>query len=105
MSYAIISSWMSTPEISAASGGLDTLNNVIVPMVKASPGFVRGYWTEADAGDDQQELLGYAEYDTKRNAEAMAAMMSSATPPPGVVLPPVGPALSWAKVVQVVASA
>ena len=32
-------------------------------------------------------------------------MMSSATPPPGIVLPAVGPELSWVKVVQVVASA
>ena len=106
MSYAIFSSWTSTPEISAASGGRDTLDNVIVPMVKASPGFVRAHWTESAAdGENNRELLGYAEYDTRENADAMVAMMSNATPPPGVVLPAVGPALEWVKVFQVVASA
>jgi hypothetical protein len=100
MSYAILSSWTSTPEVSAASGGRDTLNNVIVPMVKASPGFLRAYWTEAG-----QELLGYAEYDTQENADAMAAMMSNGTPPPGVELPSVGPELGWIRVARVVASA
>jgi predicted ester cyclase len=104
MSYAVISSWTSSPEIYAASGGQDTLNNVIVPMVKASPGFLRGHWTEAIAADDH-ELLGYTEYDTERNADAMVAIMSNNTPPPGVELPAVGPELSWVKVVKVVASA
>jgi hypothetical protein len=104
MSYAVISSWTSTPEVFAASGGQDTLVNVIVPMVKASPGFLRAHWTETVAGEGK-ELLNYTEYDTQQNAEAAIAMMSSASPPPGVVLPAVAPTLSWAKVVKVVASA
>ena len=60
MSYAIISSWTSTPEAYAASGGQDTLNNVIVPMVKASPGFLRAHWTEAIDGRTTQSYWATA---------------------------------------------
>jgi predicted ester cyclase len=104
MSYAIFSSWTAAPEVFAASGGEDTLENVIVPMVQASPGFVRAHWTESITADNR-ELLSYTEYDSESNANAMVALMSSNTPPPGVELPAAGPELSWVKVVRVVASA
>jgi hypothetical protein len=57
------------------------LQNEIVPMVSASPGFVAGYWLEPADGQG----MSFGVFDTEDHAR-QAAPPAGASPTPGVTI-------------------
>jgi len=57
--------------------GTKMLDEVVVPMAKAQPGFHRGTWMHNEAGTDG---TGVIVFDTSEHATAAMAVMQ---PPPG----------------------
>lgn len=53
----------------------------IVPRAKGAPGFVAGYWTRSDDGNNGLSMLVFESED---NARAAAEMIRTAPPPPTV---------------------
>jgi hypothetical protein len=60
---------------------LSTLRDQVVPGVKASPGFVAGYWLEPVAGKGHSMVL----FETEEQARAAAPPLGAA-PMPGVTI-------------------
>jgi hypothetical protein len=44
------------------------LNNEVVPRVSAAPGFVAGYWTRSDGGDNGLSMIVFESADAARGA-------------------------------------
>ena len=44
------------------------LNNEVVPRVSAAPGFVAGYWTRSDAGDNGLSMIIFESEDAAQTA-------------------------------------
>jgi len=44
------------------------LNNEVVPRVSAAPGFVAGYWTRSDGGDNGLSMIIFESEDAARGA-------------------------------------
>jgi hypothetical protein len=44
------------------------LNNEVVPRVSAAPGFVAGYWTRSDGGDNGLSMIVFESEDAARGA-------------------------------------
>lgn len=64
-----------------AGAARSMLNEQVVPMLKATPGFVGGYWCEPIDG----KAISMVAYDTEENARAAAPPVGPA-PAPGVVI-------------------
>jgi hypothetical protein len=58
-----------------------TLEEDIVPMVRAAPGFVTGYWLEPSEGQG----LSFAVFDTEEHAR-QTAPPAGVSPSPGVTI-------------------
>ena len=58
------------------------LTTQVVPMVKAAPGFVAGYWMEPNA---KGESIAVVMFDTEEHARAAAPPVGS-NPGPGVIV-------------------
>ena len=56
------------------------LNDVILPLARAFPGFLSGHWLRALEGDVLRAVLIF---DTEANALAPASKIRSDGPPPG----------------------
>ena len=50
------------------------LNNEVVPRVSAAPGFVAGYWTRSDGGDNGLSMIVFESEDA---AQAVKGMIES----------------------------
>lgn len=59
------------------------LREQVVPRVKASSGFVRGFWT---AGDDPTRGVSLVVFESAQDAENAAKMVRDSPMPPGVTL-------------------
>ncbi len=70
-----------TIEPSAADAAQSALQTEIIPMVKASPGFIAGYWLEAHGG----KAFAFVVYDTEEHAR-QTAPPKGASPTPGVTV-------------------
>ena len=44
------------------------LNNEVVPRVSAAPGFVAGYWTRSDGGDNGLSMIVFESEEAARGA-------------------------------------
>ena len=60
-----------------------TLMQEVVPKVKQSPGFVKGYWS---VSADHTQGLSLVIFDTKANADNAAKMARSMPAPAGVTM-------------------
>jgi len=59
------------------------LKEQVVPRVRGSKGFLKGYWT---AGADQTQGLSLVVFDSEQNARDAANMVRANPTPPGVTL-------------------
>jgi hypothetical protein len=59
--------------INDAEKAMENLRNEIVPQVKQAPGFVAGYWTRFDGGNQGRGVMVFESEDA---AQAVAARLS-----------------------------
>jgi len=79
--YAVVTN------VSIAPGQFDgarkTLNEQVVPRLKQTQGFVKGFWT---VRDDSSQGTSIAVFKTKQDAESAMGMVRNTPAPPGVTV-------------------